>query len=122
MIFRRIFILLSLALLCCVNHDLDNSSPEVAVSMASSMCKKDFSQMQWLMNLLALGETDPGQRGDIFAAALDGNVVFVHQPLIMSCRACVLYDCDGHRVPVTVNNHEKIEKAMMSATKIYSVH
>jgi hypothetical protein len=119
---RAASLVLSLMVFACVNHDLEPSSRKTALLVASSMCGKDAADMNWFDALLQAGETDFGQRGDIYAIVLDGNVIFVHQPVILSCWACRLYDCNGDLIQITVENHEKIWQSMNSATKIYSIY
>ena len=117
---RLVAFLMSLIVFSCASHDLDPTSPENALLMARSMCDKDATDMQWFNALLEAGETDFGQRGDIYAIELDGKVVFVHQPMILSCVACRLYSCDGDIIQLTIDNHEKVREGMNSATKIYA--
>ena len=117
---RLVCLLLSLTLFSCVKHDLDPISPDNALLLARSMCGKDAGEMQWFSALLKAGENDFAQRGDIYAIELDGNVVFVHQPMILSCVACRLYDCDGSIIQLTIDNHEKVRKGMNSARKVYA--
>ena len=103
----------------CVNHDLLNTSAKEALAGGSILCKKSVDEMEWLKTLLQQSEADPALRGDIYAAPIDGTIIFVHQPLIMSCLACVLYDCDGNRIAAGSIAPEKLIAGMKPVNLIY---
>ena len=91
--------LLLLLTVSCVTHDFDNTSPAESLRLASALCKKNYAEMQWYKTLLQDIRSDQALVGDIYSVEVDGNRIFIHQPMIMSCWACVLYDCDGNKIP-----------------------
>lgn len=54
--------------------------------------------MAWFESVLQQADTDPAQQGNIYLAKINNQVLFIHQPAVMSCLACVVYDCQGNRI------------------------
>ena len=104
----------------CVSDDLDKTSPKMVAVVASRLCGTSASDMQWLEALIQNSQTDITLHGDLYAVRLDGRMIFVHQPMIMSCFACVLYDCEGNSVDISTVDREKLRDGMNSSSKIYS--
>lgn len=75
--------------------------------------------MQWLGTLIENAKTNTGQMGDIYAVPYDGNTVFIHQPVVMSCLACLLYDCDGNRIDMATVDTQKLTRGMDHSTLIF---
>jgi hypothetical protein len=78
--------------------------------------------MSWLSTLVQQVQTDGALMGDIYAGSVDGRVMFVHQPMIMSCLACVVYDCDGNRIDTSTLDHEKIRTILKPENRIFKAH
>jgi hypothetical protein len=116
-IIRLVFFM---ALLSCVRHDLDGKSPELAVSVAKKLCQKSSEEMVWLKDLIQQSETDASWRGNVYAINLDSRIVFVHQPFIMSCMGCLMYDCDGTKIDYASIDHQRLVTLMTSANIIYA--
>jgi hypothetical protein len=112
--------LFSLLLISCADHKFDTSSTEESLTMAGALCQKTRVEMVWFQSLLTRIETDELLRGDIFAFSVDGRIIISHQPLIMSCYGCVLYDCDGNKIDMATVNHEKVVAGMKAENRIYS--
>jgi hypothetical protein len=103
----------------CTYHGFTDNHPDNVLKKAASRCGKPASEMQWLESLLLKSQTEFSSKGNIYAISLNETVIFVHQPIISSCLACVLYDCSGNRInPVTVDI-QKIAAQMNSSTLIY---
>ena len=88
--------------------------------MGSFICGKSVVEMEWMKTLILQSETDMTLRGDIYAGSYKGEVIFIHQPMIMSCLACVIYDCDGNQLSTATMDHEEIILNMAPRNRIYS--
>jgi hypothetical protein len=86
------------------------------------MCGKPTEEMTWLEALIQQSETDMAMRGDIYAGVVEGRMLFIHQPMVMSCLACVIYDCDGNRIEASTLDHEKLRLIMGPENRIYNAH
>src|SRR5688572_19182391 len=111
-------LLLITLLLSCERSDTGTPAAR-AVGMACITCGKTPSEMQWLKALILQSEVDMSLRGNIYRGYYDTQVIIIHQPMIMSCLACVIYDCDGNRLDTSVMDHEKIRLNMDSHNLIY---
>ena len=78
--------------------------------------------MKWYKDLLDDMEKDEALLGHIYAASIDGNMVFIHQPMIMSCLACVLYDCDGNKIDIATLDHEKLRVEITFENRIFRAY
>jgi len=90
--------------------------------MATALCQKTGVEMQWFSILLQRAETDASLRGDIYAVSVDGHIIFAHQPMIMSCFGCVLYDCGGKKLDMANVDHAKVVAGMREENRIYSAY
>jgi hypothetical protein len=105
---------------CCTDHQFPNQDPGTVIVVACAKCHVPSEQMQWLQTLIADMKTDVSSRGDIYAISLDNKTLFVHQPLIMSCLGCALYECDGTRPDRATINLEALHAQMSQSNIIYS--
>ena len=112
---RPVQLFLILLIFACA----DNNRELSPVRIASMRCGKNVSEMQWLQDLIKLGEADMAKRGDIYAGSYDGQVIFIHQPAILSCIACVIYDCEGNKLDPATMDLQKIQFTMESKNRIY---
>jgi hypothetical protein len=115
---NRTYAFIFFLLLTSCNDD-DKHSPIITAKMGSMMCGKTMGQMQWLKELVVQSETDMALMGDIYAGSVDGQIIFIHQPMVMSCLACVLYDCDGNKIESHTMDHEKLRLIMRQENRIY---
>lgn len=106
-------------LLSCVNHDYPTGTAKAAVSAGCRLCHASEEDMEWLKTLVQKAENDFSLHGDIYVTSIDGKVVFVHQPMIMSCYACVLYDCEGNSLTPGTIDPEKLFEGMREADLIF---
>jgi hypothetical protein len=95
------FFLLAFALLSCNKNEL---SPEETF-MAHTPCgvKNPVKDLPWLKEIINKAEsvTERGTyAGTIHLVEYEGQSYFIHQPYVMSCMACVVYDCEGNKLPV----------------------
>lgn len=105
-----------ITLYACVNHDL---SPD-PIEVACKQCGKSKSEMQWLQSLIESAKADTPLMGDIYAVPFGGRTIFLHQPMVMSCVACVLYDCEGNRIDASTIDIQQFMKNVNSSTRIYT--
>jgi hypothetical protein len=117
---RTLQYLALVALAGCIDEDLNKNSPEMAATMASRLCGTSTADLQWLQELMQNSQTDITLQGDLYAVRMEGRVIFVHQPLIMSCLACVLYDCEGNPIDVSTIDREKLREGMNPSSRIYT--
>lgn len=106
-----------LILLSCEGED--EKPLGASIHLAALQCGKSIDQMQWLTGLISRSEDDATLIGDIYAGKLDGQVVFIHQPLIMSCLACIVYDCDGNLLDRALFDLEKLQQLVGDTHRIY---
>jgi hypothetical protein len=117
---RQLLCLILVTVAACVSDDFDKNSPKMAAIVSSKLCGKAASDMKWLEDLIQNSQTDGTLHGDVYAVKLDGRVIFIHQPMIMSCLACVLYDCEGNPIAMSTIDWEKLRDLMNSSSKIYT--
>jgi hypothetical protein len=103
----------------CTYHDFTDNHPDNVLKKAASKCGQPVSNMQWLESLLLKSQTDFSLKGNIYAIRLNERVIFVNQPIIMSCMACLIYDCSGNRINLATVDIQKIIGQMNSSTLIY---
>ncbi|MDQ2657193.1 MAG: hypothetical protein M3Y60_07210 [Bacteroidota bacterium] len=117
----RVVTLLSiLLLLSCDDGNAD--SARGSVSLGAFMCGKKPMEMVWLRDLITKAKTDMALNGNIYRGYYDSQVIFIHQPLIMSCLACIIYDCDGNKLDPATLDHEKIRLNMTTANIVYRAY
>lgn len=103
----------------CESDNLDPASHNGSIRLAGFYCGKSTAEMQWYSQLLDDMEKNVGLRGDIYVATIDGNVVLIHQPIVMSCLACVLYDCEGNKIDMATMDHEKLRLEMTFENRVF---
>lgn len=117
---QRIFLPLVLAVLLSCDDSNQESTLSRPVAIACAQCNKKPGEMAWLQNLIHLAKTDPSLMGAIYTGQHQGRVVFIHQPVVMSCLACVVYDCDGNKLDTSTLDHESLRLLMDRWHKIYA--
>lgn len=115
----RTAILLVFLPFCFSCEDGDDNNTSSSVYIASLRCAKSTSEMTWLQELIDKVKNDATQLGDIYAGKYGDQVVFIHQPIVMSCLACVVYDCDGNRLDIATLDHEKLRLLINNWNVIY---
>ena len=116
-----IFILIFTAL-SCTDEGFDNTVTAESLKAAGMMCNKNPREMEWFRLLLAEIENNPGMLGDIYAIPLNGKTLFVHQPMIMSCFACVIYDCNGETIAPSSVDQQALLEGFTEQNKIYRAY
>lgn len=105
-------------LICCDDQDQSMQSPTVL--LAAAQCGRTAAEMSWMEELLERSKKDVALSGNIYALTMDGQTIFVHQPAVMSCMACLLYNCDGTRVDHATMDMQAVVEKMTPANLIYS--
>ena len=106
----------------CEQGDADIRTPGETLQVAASLCNKRPEDMQWLKTLLEKTRTDYSLAGDLYAGRVDDQVIFIHQPLIVSCLACVLYDCEGNALPAGSIAPEDLQLIMGEENRIHRAY
>jgi len=75
--------------------------------------------MVWLANLIESVKKDPSLQGNIYRGSYDDYVIFIHQPAVLSCLACIVYDCDGNKLDISTMDHEKLRLHMRPHNIVY---
>jgi hypothetical protein len=88
--------------------------------LACDQCHKTIPEMNWLEQIIVKAESEDSSKGSIYMGHLDGAVVIVYQPLIMSCLACLVYDCEGNRLSLNAQQQESVVNIMSMENKIFS--
>ncbi|MBT1700209.1 hypothetical protein KK083_25195 [Fulvivirgaceae bacterium PWU4] len=104
-----------IVLLSCTDHKL---LPD-PMATACDKCGKSQAEMEWLGTLIENAKTNAGQMGDIYAVPYDGNTFFIHQPVIMSCLGCYVYDCEGNLIEYTAVDRQKLLSGMNKSNLIF---
>ena len=86
---------LFILLMACSDEDL--SRVDKAISTACLKCDTSKKQMEWLRVLIEESKNST-QRGDFYIIETGQTSVIIHQPIIMSCMACIQYDCQGNQL------------------------
>lgn len=115
----KIRFLLLLFLSACTNHDLRKPEKEMALEAACDRCGKTPAEMSWFGGLVVKAESEESWRGDIYAGSLNGSSIFIHQPIIISCMACHVYDCAGNRLTLTSEEIQLAANEMTESNLIY---
>lgn len=76
--------------------------------------------MDWFATVLSEADSKPEQQGSIYVASIDEQIYFIHQPVIMSCLACVVYDCAGNRVQADPQFIEKMLPFLTPEHRLFS--
>lgn len=108
-----LYLFLNLILLsCCSNEDLNPES--TAIRKACRVCASTPAEMEWLRDIVQ--END----GNIYAIATSDGVVIIHQPVVMSCLACVRYTCAGVRInSVSATVQQELQNGIRNSNLIY---
>jgi hypothetical protein len=93
---------------------------QLAITRAMDLCQSSSTEMTWLQVLIAESKSDPYFNGPIYAVPLADRVIFVHQPYVMSCLGCLLYDCGGNVVERSEVDLEALVSGMTDSNMIYN--
>jgi hypothetical protein len=116
----KIRLLFLIILAGCVNHDVRKPAKEFAMNSACERCNKTSSEMFWFQGLLDKAEDEEAWQGNVYAGELNGSVIFIHQPFLVSCVACHVYDCDGNRLTLTSDQLQLAAEQMTEQNSIYN--
>lgn len=121
---RPLAILFVVMLLACSSdeefNELEGTSTALAARRAAAFCGVSTRQMLWLQELIQASQDDPALAGPVYAFRSNGEGVFMHQPWIMSCLGCIMYDCEGNRLdPLQVDKTE-LSAGFQNLTTIYA--
>lgn len=112
------------ALACSSDNNESKGTPlGLALKRAGSFCNVSQNEMDWLLKLIAEIESkdsDLSLQGPIYAFRSNGQGIFMHQPWIMSCLGCILYDCKGNRIDPQDIDQSVLSAGFQSLTEIYS--
>ena len=112
--------LLSLAILfACSSDDLTMDHTDAAIARASVYCASSSGQLVWLRLLIEESEKDVSKRGIIYTFQSNGQTIFMHQPWIMSCMGCIMYDCHGNRLELSDIDQAVLSKGFQDLMVIY---
>lgn len=103
----------------CDDHNQSTKSPSPTVVLAAAKCGRATADMAWMHDLMEQSKKDVTLSGNIYAFALDGQTIFVHQPAVISCMGCVLYNCDGTRIDVATIDIQVVVERMTPSNLIY---
>lgn len=117
---RSVSLFLIILLLSCEDNDRPTANGSVAIG--AFMCGKKPAEMLWLKDLITKAKTDMSQNGNIYRGFYDGEVIFIHQPMIMSCLACIVYNCDGKKLDPATLDHEKLRLNMSAENLVYKAY
>ncbi len=119
---RLTLVLVILVFGSCSKPEPDPASPSYEHALASSMVKCDGADLGWLRDIIKLAETDFHYQGAIYAIPVEGRTVFLHQPWISSCFACIVYDCNGDRLGPTDVDQNEVVAGAQAENLIYSTY
>ena len=119
---RTLSILLVASALACSSdeNELKVSSTALAVKRAAVFCHVPQSEMTWLALLIEASKDDISLAGPIYAFHSNEQSVFMHQPWIMSCMGCIMYDCEGNRLDPQLVDQTELWAGFQNLTPIYS--
>ena len=117
----RLAVLFLVAALACSsdNNELKGTSAALAVKRAATFCNVSASEMTWLGQLIEESKNDIAKEGPIYAFHSNGQWVFMVQPWIMSCLACIMYDCEGNRLDPQDVDKSALSSGFQDLTEIY---
>lgn len=104
-----------IVLLSCADHKV---MPD-PMTTACDKCGKSQTEMQWLGTLIENAKTSTSHMGDIYAVPYDGSFYFVHQPVVMSCLGCYVYDCEGTLIEYNAVDRQKLLSGMNKSNLIF---
>ncbi len=112
------------AMACSSDNNESKGTPiGLALKRASSFCNVSQNEMDWLLKLIVeieSQESDLSLHGPIYAFRASGQSIFIHQPWIMSCFGCILYDCEGNRIDPQDIDQSVLSAGFQNLTEIYS--
>ncbi len=112
-----IFLFLILFLAC---DDSDKESVGIPLVQAGLSCGQDPKKMLWIQELISQSESDLTGSATIYVSQLKGEAVFVYQPMVASCWACLIYDCSGQQVPRETLDQNDLNKIVDGMRAIYN--
>ena len=112
--------LVFLFICACASDNFSNKNPQTALRRARLACTADQNDMEWFETLLNRMQQEVTAEGRLYMGRVDGIVYFIHQPLMMSCLACVVYDCTGTRVELSQESLPKLQSLISQDNIIYS--
>ena len=118
----RYTIIISLGLLVSCAKNEPESPYSSTLKKAGMLCGSSASKLLWMENILKQSESDPAMSGDVYGIVVDGRTLFVHQPMVMSCLGCLLYDCEGKRIDMASVDVEAVIMAMTPENRIFDSH
>jgi hypothetical protein len=84
-------------LLSCSSQGLEGPlTADAAVYAACKKCQMSAVQMTWLSLKIKESKEKPEKSGNFWAISTSAGVIIAHQPTVMSCLGCVLFDCNGN--------------------------
>ena len=120
MALRTPHLLLFIAILFgCSDENLEKDKVDTAVARASIYCGSSSAQLSWLRLIIEESEKDGTLKGNIYTFQSNGKTVFMHQPWIMSCLGCIMYDCQGNRLKPEDIDQEKLANGFQDLILIY---
>jgi hypothetical protein len=94
-------VILIFVLLSCDKNDF---SPEDAALVSSACGVKDpTKELPWLKEIINKAENGPdkfSEAGTVQLINYQGQSYFVYQKYVMSCMACLVYDCQGNKLDI----------------------
>jgi hypothetical protein len=113
------YLSLFLILACsCTDHDTQKFDKASAMNKVAALCNTSSSNLVWLSAVLDKAQKGGDLEGSVYAFRYSKGVAIVHQPVIMSCFACALYDCSGTLITERSGIEEEIMLGMKNGNLI----
>jgi hypothetical protein len=102
----RLFTCFSCFFLLCplLSCDKNTISPEdTAMLYTACGVKTPTEELAWLKNIISKAENGPDKSsnaGTVQVIHYQGQSYFVYQKYVMSCIACLVYDCQGNKLDI----------------------
>jgi hypothetical protein len=110
---------LCLVLACaCVDHDTQKFDKASAMNKVAILCDTSSSDLAWLSEILDKAQKGGSLQGSVYAFRYSKGVAIVHQPVIMSCFPCALYDCSGTLITDRAGIEEEIVQGVKNENLI----
>ena len=103
----------------CTSHNIVNNNISAVLEKARGKCDNSTEEMSWLQDLIIHAEKN-GQQGNIYAVHLDNETIIIHQPFVMSCLACNLYNCAGEKLDFAHHRTEELLSSLTEKNLIYN--
>jgi hypothetical protein len=116
-----LFLVASIVVSCNTN----TISPEESALLHTACGVKDpLKELSWLKTIIDQAENGPDRfsyAGTIQMVAYQDQTYFIYQRYIMSCMACLIYDCQGNQLDIAINQekHRAIVEQMSEKKIIY---